>query len=139
VNTSPEPDDLLKKEKKEKKAKKKRLGLERMRIAVEKLQLARVKVTITFIALGFACYKIFYARIEAGKQPVLDFPNGRDIAIFLIFVGLVILLLATVQHRKRLANLEIQYESMPYSLSSLVSYIVLVLSFSLLLTVILRL
>jgi uncharacterized membrane protein YidH (DUF202 family) len=121
---------------KEKKKSKKQLSFERMRLALEKLQLARVKTTLTLIALGFTAYKVFYVRMEEGKKPLVDFPNGRDIGMFLIFVGLVILLLSTLQHLRSIAKLKLQYADMQYSLSLLLSYIILALSLSLLLTVV---
>ena len=132
VNT----DDIQKPEKKDGK---KQISLERMRLAVEKLQLARAKTTITFIALGFTFYKIFYARIEAGKKPLLEFPNARDVGLFLMFIGFVVLVLSTVQHRKSLAKLKMQYPEMQYSVSLILSYFILLLSLSLLLIVIFEL
>ncbi|HTE31275.1 MAG TPA: DUF202 domain-containing protein [Chryseolinea sp.] len=118
---------------------KKQLSFERLRLALEKLQLARAKTTITFIALGFTCYKFFYARIEDHKKPLAEFPNGRHIGMFLIFVGFVILLLSTIQHHKSLAKLKAQYGEMAFSVSLILSYFILLLSVSLLYVVILHL
>lgn len=117
---------------------KKQITLERLRIALEKLHLARVKVTVTLIALGFTAYKFFYARIEDGKKPLLEFPNGRHIGIFLIAVGFLGLLLATVQHQKSLSRLKIKYKEMHYSLSLLLSYVILAFALGLLLEVAIR-
>ena len=125
--------------KEEKKNGKKQMALERMRLALEKLQLARVKITITFIALGFTSYRFFNSRMEDGKAPLLDFITGRDIGMFLIFVGTVGLTLATYQHIKSLAKLKIKYEGMYFSVSLLTSYFILLLSFVLLAVVIFKL
>lgn len=136
MNIPANTDDIRKPEKKDGK---KQMSLERLRLALEKLQLARAKTTITFIALGFTAYKFFYARIEDGKKPLLDFPNGRDIGLFLIFIGFLVLLLGTVQHRKSLTKLKMQYAEMNYSVSLILSYFILLLSLFLLLAVIFEL
>lgn len=136
MDTLPETDDA---QKPGKKNGKKQITLERLRIALEKLQLARAKVCITFIVLGFTFYKFFYARIEAGKRPLMEFPNGRHVGIILIGVGLVSLLLGTIQHRISLADLKQTYKEMVYSVSLILSYFILALALFLLLVVIFEL
>ena len=117
------------------KASKEQLTFEKMRVAMEKLQQARIKTTITLIALGFGAYKFFFARVEDGKKPLLDFPNGRDIGMILILAGFLTLLLATLQHMKSLANLRQRYTGMPYSISLWLSFFVLALALFLFLAV----
>ena len=133
------PADTSETQKPEKKGDKKQITLERLRIALEKLQLSRARTGITFILLGFTFYRFFYTRVEAGLKPFLDFPNGRDMGITLIFVGFVALLLGTIQHRKSMAQLKLQYEEMHYSVSLILSYFILLLSLLLLYVVIFRL
>ena len=130
------PDEDTKADKKESK---KQFSMERLRLATERLQLARIRTTLTLIALGFTAYKVFYMRMESGQKPLLDFPNGRDIGIFLISIGFLTLALSTVQHVKSVTRLGMVYKDLPYSVSSVLSYFVLALSLVLFVTVIFRL
>lgn len=133
------PTDTADTQQPEKKGDKKQITLERLRIALEKLQLTRAKTGITFLVLGFTFYRFFFSRAEAGLKPLLDFPNGRDVGIVLIFVGFVALLLGTLQHRQSIAKLKRMYAEMHYSVSLLLSYFILFLSLFLLFIVIFEL
>ncbi len=116
------PDEAAKQQKKKGK---KELSLERVRLALERLQLAWLRTAITFIALGFTSFKFYYGRIEEGQHPVTEYVNGRTIGIFLILVGLVGLLQATLQHRKNHARLKVYYPKIYYSVSLVQSYAVM--------------
>jgi uncharacterized membrane protein YidH (DUF202 family) len=116
------PDEAAKQQKKKGK---KELSLERVRLALERLQLAWLRTAITFIALGFTSFKFYYGRIEEGQHPVTEYVNGRTIGIFLILVGLVGLLQATLQHRKNHARLKVYYPQIYYSVSLVQSYAVM--------------
>lgn len=134
--TSGTPDD--REEKKFKKGKK-ALGMERVRLALERLQLAWLRTAVTFIGLGFTAYKVYYERIEHGQDPLLKHINGRSIGLFLIFTGLLGLAQATVQHRKNWEKLHVYYPGLPYSVALIQSYLILTLASFLLLVVILEL
>jgi uncharacterized membrane protein YidH (DUF202 family) len=117
------PDDALKQKMKQGK---KELSFERVRLALERLQLGWMRTSITFVALGFTSFKFYYARIEEGKHPLVQYVNGKTIGIFLILVGLVGLLQATLQHRKNLVRLKTIYPGMYYSVSLVQSYAILI-------------
>ena len=119
-------------------AAKRDFNLEKSRIALERLQLNWIKWNLTCIALGFTAYKFYYARVEKGDNLIGYYITGREIGIFLAFLGLITLLFATVQHRKNIAKLKLQYTSMHYSLSLRLSYVVLGFSVIVLLMIILR-
>jgi len=123
----------------EKKVSKKLLSLERLRLATERSQLASIRAALTLIALGFAAYKVFYARMEAGEAPVLQFGNGRDIGILTISIGLILMVLSTLQHHKSRVKLKEMYPEAQYSVSTVLSYLILLLSAVLLTTVLFRL
>lgn len=113
-------------EKQQKKKGKKELSFERVRLALERLQLGWMRTAITFVALGFTSFKFYYGRVEEGKHPLTQYVNGRTIGIFLILVGLVGLLQATLQHRKNLTRLKLYYPEMYYSVSLIQSYSILI-------------
>jgi uncharacterized membrane protein YidH (DUF202 family) len=89
--------------------------------------------------LGFTAYKFYHERIVEGQEPILPIFNGRGIGIFLILVGFLGLLQGTIQHRRDSAKLKALYPEMPYSVSLVQSYFILVFTFLLLLFVIVEL
>lgn len=117
----------------------KELGLERVRLALERLQLAWLRTAITFIALGFTAYRFYLDRIFTGSRPLSEFFNGRVIGPFMIFVGLLGLAQATVQHRKNWERLKKYYPGLPYSIALIQSYLMLAFTAILLLFVIFEL
>ncbi len=102
------------------------LRAERHRIALEKLQLAWMKKTLTLSALGFACYRFFYSRQESGKAPIIELFNGRNVGIFLIGLGILGLFLATVQHVRNYSQLRADYSHIRYSVALVQSILLLV-------------
>jgi uncharacterized membrane protein YidH (DUF202 family) len=115
-------------EKAKKKAKKKELkiiGTERTRVSFERLQLAWLRTAITFVALGFTSYKFYLARTEEGKNHLVNFLNGRDIGLFLVLVGFLGLLQATIQHRRNQIRLKSIYPGLVYSVALIQSYFIL--------------
>jgi uncharacterized membrane protein YidH (DUF202 family) len=123
----------------EKKKNKKVLGNERIRLAMERLQLAWLRFSITMIALGFTAYKFFFSRVEEGKAPLLKTITGRQIGTFLLLVGFIGLLQATFQHIRGYKKLKAYYPEVEYSVSLIQSYLVLTLGLALLLLVIFEL
>jgi len=113
-------------------------NLEKSRTSLERLQLNWIKWNITCMALGFTAYKFYYARIERGEEPLGHELTGRGIGIILISLGLISLLIATLQHKKSVQKLKLQYENMHYSLTLRLSYVIMVFSFLILLMVIFR-
>jgi uncharacterized membrane protein YidH (DUF202 family) len=137
-------DDILNQKidekKKEKKEGKKQIQLERTRTAFERLQLAAIRTSLTLLTIGVGAYEYFYNRIEAGKAPLLQMSyfTGRELGLFLIFAAFTMLLLSTLQHRKSMATLKKYYPEARYSVATLLSYLLLGLTFFLGLLVILR-
>ncbi len=125
-------------EKKEIAVLKKENDAERSRIASEKLQLNWIKWNITCLGLGFAAYKFYYARLEHNQSPIGHYITGQEIGMFLIVLGFVTLVFATIQHKKKVHNLKLLLPTMQYSLSLRLSYVILVFSLLVFLIVLLR-
>ena len=119
----------LDKEKLEKKKEKKQLQLERNRTAFERLQLAWIRSCLTIMAIGVGAYEYFYNRLEAGKEPLLSFVSGRELGLLLIFTACVMLVLATLQHKRKMDLMKKQYPEMEYSIASWLSYFLIALTF----------
>jgi len=143
METPKTPEEILAAEKDKRKEKekkgKKELGNERVRLAMERLQLAWLRFSMTMIALGFSSYRFFYSRLEEGKTPLLKYLTGREIGMFLLLVGFAGLLQATVQHIRTYKKLKDYNPAVLYSVSLVQSYLVLALAFCLLLFVIFEL
>lgn len=126
--------------KQEKKEGKKQIQLERTRTAFERLQLAWIRTSLTLLTIGVGAYEYFYNRMEAGKAPLLklNYFTGRELGLFLIVASFSMLLLATLQHIRSMTTLKKYYPGAQYSVASLLSYLLLALTFFLALMIILR-
>jgi uncharacterized membrane protein YidH (DUF202 family) len=117
---------------------KKENEINKSRINLEKLQLGWIKWNLTCIGLGFGAYKFYYSRVHDEKSLVNYEITGKDIGIFLISLGFLTLLYASIQHKKNIEILKMQDKKMPYSLSLRLSYVILGLSIIVLLMILLR-
>ncbi len=118
-------------EKLEKKNGEKKIKLARNRTAFERLQLAWIRASLTLLTIGVGAYEYFYNRREEGKAPLMQFISGRELGLFLIFTSFVMLLLATLQHLESISTLKKYYPDMQYSVATILSFLLLALSFSL--------
>ena len=135
VNPSEDQESI---DKKEAKKGKKVIGFERVRLALERLQLAWLRTSLTFVALGFTAYKFYYERGEQGKEH-LEYFNGRNIGLFLILLASIGLVQSIAQHRRSWARLRESWSELPYSVTLIQSYFILVLSIILFLVVLFKL
>ena len=135
--TIPQPEGPEKKEKKEEKKGKKLIQLERTRTAFERLQLAWIRTCLTLLAIGVGGYEYYYNRVEAGKAPLLKHISGRELSLFLIGLSFIMMLMATLQHRKSMSTLKQYFPDSRYSVATILSYLVMALSLSLILMVLL--
>jgi uncharacterized membrane protein YidH (DUF202 family) len=134
-------EDRTDQEKLEKKQEKKQIQLERTRTAFERLQLAWIRTSLTLLTIGVGSYEYFYNRLEAGKAPLLRSAHftGRELGLFLIAASFFSLLFGTLQHMKSMTRLKKNYPDSQYSVATLLSFLLLVLSFFLGLIVMLEL
>ena len=74
------------------------LSIERTMLAHERTLMAWVRTATSLITFGFTIYKFF--QLEAkGRVPVSQVIGPRSFAFMMILMGLVALLMATLQHR----------------------------------------
>ncbi len=103
-----------------------RLALERTRVAYERTMMAWVRTGTSLITFGFSVYKFFQIEMkEAFAGPALIGPRGFGLA--LIGIGLLTLLLGTVEHGRDLSALRQQYVDMPRSKSRWLAIVIAVL------------
>jgi putative membrane protein len=117
-----------------------RLAVDRTRLAHERTLMAWVRTAVSMISFGFTIYKFF--QLELGDRPQIDraILGPRGFAIFMIAIGILALLVSTIQHRSSLRMLRAEYgDAVPVlSLSSVVAGLFGVLGLIALAAVLLR-
>lgn len=104
------------------------LAIERTRLAYERTLMAWVRTGTSLISFGFTIYKFFEEFHNAGVAPVKrSLIGAREFGVIMISIGLVAVLLATVQHVRVMHKLRAQYADVPYSMAAAVALLVSVL------------
>lgn len=75
-----------------------RLAFERTRLAHDRTMLAWVRTATALITFGFSVYSFFTFQLKDTRPDVIVGP--RAFATMMIVIGLLSLLLATIQHRR---------------------------------------
>ena len=113
------------------------LAFERTRIAYERTMMAWIRTATALITFGFSVYKFFELEMKSAfAAPMLVGPRGFGLA--LICIGLLSLLLGTVEHARDLRALRQQYVAMPKSMSGVIAIVLGTLGLFALVAVILR-
>ena len=101
--------------------------------------MAWVSTATSLISFGFTIYKFFqYLREEGDLAHPHHLFGPRDFALLMIIIGLVALVLATLQHRNDMKRLRTYDAEAPYSLSLVLAILVVALGFFGLFTVFFR-
>src|SRR4030095_15467170 len=100
----------------------------RTRLAYERTLMAWVRTGTSLITFGFTIYKFFEEFHKAGQVAQTGGPIGaREFGIIMISIGVVAVLLATIQHVIVMHKLRAQDPELPYSLAATVALLVSVL------------
>ncbi len=116
-----------------------RMACERTVLAQERTLMAWIRTSTSLITFGFTIYK-FFALELGGKAPARahQLIGPRQFAVMMIAIGLVSLLLATLQNRQYRKSLGTTYREIRASLSSLVAILVSLMGILALAAVLLR-
>ena len=102
-----------------------KLAYDRTRLAYERTLMAWVRTGMSMITFGFTIYKFFEEFHKTQPVPVrTSLITAREFGIIMISIGLVAVLLATIQHIKAMHKLRAQYPEVPYSLAAVVAFLV---------------
>ena len=101
------------------------LAVERTRAAHDRTLLAWVRTSVSLISFGFTIYKFFqYLRDSSGAAAGANPAGPRRFGLTMILVGLLALILATVQYRGDLTKLAARYGPQPRSLTAALALLV---------------
>jgi inner membrane protein YidH len=115
------------------------LAVERTRLAHERTLMAWVRTSVSLISFGFTIYKFFaYMRQSEQASAAAHALSPRRFGMSMILVGLFMLVVATVQHRRDLKALAERYGKGPGSLAGIVAILVGALGILALVGVLLR-
>ena len=94
---------------------------------------------MSLITFGFTIYKFFqYMQENQTGQHAPRLVGPRGYGIFMISLGLIALLLATVQHRRNMKILREQYPRTPLSLAATMAALISILGIVALLAAVFR-
>ena len=113
------------------------LAFERTRAAYERTMMAWIRTATSLITFGFTIYKLF--QLEGlGRAQEGRLIGARGFAFILVSIGLMSLLLATIEHRQNIRALGAQYAGKQRSLAVLLAALISILGILALLAMIFR-
>ena len=89
------------------------LAYERTHLAYQRTMLAWVRTGTSLITFGFAIYS--FPRIVARAASTSYFIGPHLLALMMVVIGLIALLLATLEYRRNIRLLTVQYPDLPPS------------------------
>jgi putative membrane protein len=113
------------------------LAFERTRVAYERTMMAWIRTATSLITFGFSIYKFF--QLEGlGRAQQGRLIGARGFAFILVSIGLISLLLATIEHRQNIRALGAEYVGRQRSLAVLLAALISILGIIALLAMIFR-
>ena len=100
--------------------------------------MAWVRTAASLISFGFTIYKFFQFTLKDSQVAEGRFLGPRKFALFLIGIGLLSLLFATIQSRREMRVMRKHYEHVPYSLANVLAGLVAILGVLTFIAVLLR-
>jgi putative membrane protein len=94
-----------------------RLAVDRTRLAYERTMMAWVRTSASMISFGFTIHKFFQFRGEQGAVPANRILGPGEFGGLMISIGLLTLVLASIEHRQSLNLLRASYGPMPRSVA----------------------
>jgi inner membrane protein YidH len=113
------------------------LAFERTHVAYERTMMSWIRTATSLITFGFSIYKFFQldeSRLEHQNRLI----GPREFAFMMVSIGLVSLLLATLEHRENIRTLGAQYAGKKRSLAVLVAALISILGILALVAMIFR-
>ena len=103
-----------------------RLAFDRTRLAYDRTMMAWVRTATSLISFGFTIYKFF--QLELGKgEPGNHLIGPREFAMMMIGVGLLSLVMATIQHYQDRNVLRAMNPDVPRSMAAVLAGLIALL------------
>ena len=100
------------------------LAFERTRLAHERTLIAWLRTAISMISFGFTIYKFFQYLRQTQKVEPIGLVGPRGFALLMISIGVVVLIVATIQHRRDMKELRKEYGHVRYSLATMLAALI---------------
>lgn len=100
--------------------------------------MAWVRTSTSLISFGFTIYKFFQYLHDQQPDRREGVLGPRQYAILMIGIGIIALILATIQHRRDMKDLRKHHPEVPYSLATVLAGLISLLGVIALLAVIFR-
>jgi putative membrane protein len=114
------------------------LATDRTRLAHDRTLMAWVRTSTSLISFGFTIYKFFqYLQQQQGGRHEGRF-GPRQYATLMIVIGILALVIATLQHRRDMKALRAHYPEVPYSMATVLAGLISILGVLALLAVVFR-
>lgn len=97
-----------------------RLAYERTNLAHERNLMAWVRTATSLITFGFAIYKFFQLEVRVGQR-FEQIIGPREFALLMMGIGLIALIVSTIQYWLYRKELMKQYPQVPRSMAALVA------------------
>ena len=114
------------------------LAVDRTRLAHDRTLMAWVRTATSLISFGFTIYKFFQYLQEKGQVRENRIFGPREFALVMIGIGLVALVLATVEHRRDVVRIRGMYPGLPYSLATVLAGLLSILGIVAFVSVVLK-
>jgi putative membrane protein len=111
------------------------LALHRTRAAYERTMMSWIRTATSLITFGFSIYKFFQLETPARPHRLI---GPREFALALVSIGLLSLLLATLENRENIRALGAQYAGKQRSLAVVVAALISLLGVVAFVTMIFR-
>jgi putative membrane protein len=115
-----------------------RLALERTHLAHERTMMAWVRTSTSLISFGFTIYKFLQGMQQGGSARPAGILTPRRFGLVMIGIGLVGLVVASIENRRNVKSLEERYGPAPRSLASLLAWLIALFGISAFVLVFLR-
>lgn len=114
------------------------LATDRTRLAHDRTLMAWVRTATSLISFGFTIYKFFQYAQEQQAAPRESVLGPRQYGTLMISIGIVALMIATIQHRRDMKALRAQHPEVPQSMATILAALISLLGVISLLAVIFR-
>lgn len=102
-----------------------KLAMERTFLAYERTLMAWTRTSVSLISFGFTLFKFFQYLVEREPEKEHDPVLGpKSIGIMMVGIGTLMLLVASIMHKKQVDQLRKTYPDAPFSQSLLLAILI---------------